>query len=151
MKKTCAEWKAEHSNDFCDGGVIGRGHATFMIDKILENIHGDWNICNSTRKSELRAKFHNQKRHGKRWSIVLTALGHSILFLSSPDLVRILGNTLFTLEMLKAISHTIKTYQNDVMMVLRLLNPVAESLYHNSQDCLDIKYILAELGCQGVV
>ena len=66
--------------------AIGRGGASVIIDAILESIHGEWNTFDSRRKSDLRVKFHNRKRYGKRWLLVTKVLGPSILLLCSTKL-----------------------------------------------------------------
>ena len=64
--------------------TIGRGGASVIIDAILESIHQDWNSFDSKRKSDLRLRFHDRKRYGKRWLLLTNALGPSILLLCSP-------------------------------------------------------------------
>ncbi len=87
-KEALEDWKS-HKPKRCKQSLgIGRGDASAMIDNILSNMHPDWDIYEPRRRSELRAKFHDDKRYGKRWSILVTSLGPSILFLCSPQLAK---------------------------------------------------------------
>ncbi|EGX87874.1 hypothetical protein CCM_09497 [Cordyceps militaris CM01] len=66
----------------------GRGYASILVDNILAQIHGhEWAAASLWRKKELRAKFHDRKRYGKRWSILARSAGQGILFLCAPQLV----------------------------------------------------------------
>ncbi|KAA8647042.1 uncharacterized protein ATNIH1004_005725 [Aspergillus tanneri] len=67
---------------------VGRGDASAMIDNILRRMHPDWNLYDALRRSKLRAKFHNEKRYGKRWAVLVAILGPSILFLCTSQLSR---------------------------------------------------------------
>ena len=68
----------------------GRGYASLLVDKILAQIHGhDWATASLRRRKELRAKFHDRKRYGKRWSTLSRAAGQGILFLCAQQLVAI--------------------------------------------------------------
>ena len=67
----------------CRTSTIGRGSASVIIDAILESIHEEWNSFNDSKKSDLRAKFHNRKRFGKRWLLLTNALGLGIPLLCS--------------------------------------------------------------------
>ena len=69
---------------------IGQGKLTRMIDSILQNSHSEWGQYNATRRTQLRARFHNRKRYGKRWSIFIEELGPAIIFLCSSVLANIL-------------------------------------------------------------
>jgi hypothetical protein len=87
-------WKANDSLEERPGREqlgIGQGKLTRMIDSILRNSHPDWDQYNDKHKTYLRARFHNRKRYGKRWSILREELGPAILFLCSP----ILANTVY--------------------------------------------------------
>lgn len=64
----------------------GRGYASLMVDSILSEMHPEWPACGNSRKSELRAKFHDKKRYGKRWTILADHLGPGILFICSRRL-----------------------------------------------------------------
>ena len=66
--------------------TVGRGHASHVIDRILENIHEGWRTLDHRRRAELRAKFHDRKKYGKRWSQLANALGPGILLICSTKL-----------------------------------------------------------------
>jgi hypothetical protein len=66
--------------------TVGRGHASHAIDRILENIHEGWRTLDQRRRAELRAKFHDRKKYGKRWSQLANALGPGILLICSTKL-----------------------------------------------------------------
>ena len=66
--------------------TVGRGYASQAIDRILENIHEGWGSLNQRRRAELRAKFHDRKKYGKRWSQLSNALGPGILLICSTKL-----------------------------------------------------------------
>ena len=66
--------------------TVGRGHASHVIDLILENIHDEWRTLDQRKRAELRAKFHDRKKYGKRWSQLANALGPGILFICSTKL-----------------------------------------------------------------
>ena len=63
--------------------TIGRGGASVIIDAILKSIHQEWDSFDSKRKSDLRLRFHDRKRYGKRWLLLTNSLGPSILLLCS--------------------------------------------------------------------
>lgn len=66
--------------------TVGRGDATHVIDRILENIHEGWTTLSQARRAELRAKFHERKKYGKRWSQLANALGPGLLLICSTKL-----------------------------------------------------------------
>ena len=66
--------------------TIGRGGASVIIDTILESTHQDWRTFDHKRKSDLRVKFHDRKRYGKRWLLLTDTLGPSILFVCSSKM-----------------------------------------------------------------
>ncbi|KAG8531164.1 uncharacterized protein KY384_004522 [Bacidia gigantensis] len=66
--------------------TVGRGHASHAIDRILENIHEGWSTLSQRRRAELRAKFHDRKKYGKRWSQLADAFGPAILLICSAKL-----------------------------------------------------------------
>ena len=68
------------------GSTVGRGHASHAIDRILGNIHEEWKTLDPRRRAELRAKFHDRKKYGKRWSQLANALGPGILLICSTKL-----------------------------------------------------------------
>jgi hypothetical protein len=69
---------------------IGRGDASVVIDHILQGIHQAWSTLDDAGRSALRAKFHDRKRYGKRWSVLADALGPSILLLCSTRLAHLM-------------------------------------------------------------
>ena len=87
-KEALEDWKSHKPKKSKRSIGIGRGDASAMIDNILSNMHPDWDEYEPRRRSEFRAKFHDDKRYGKRWSILVTSLGPSILFLCSPQLAK---------------------------------------------------------------
>ena len=54
---------------------IGRGGASVIIDAILESIHKEWKSFDGKKKSDLRVRFHDRKRYGKRWLLLTSFLG----------------------------------------------------------------------------
>ncbi|KAG5926870.1 hypothetical protein E4U42_002837 [Claviceps africana] len=62
---------------------MGRGNISAVIDSILEKAHPEWRLADSKQRAAFRAKFHNRKRHGKRWWMLMDALGPSVLLLCS--------------------------------------------------------------------
>jgi hypothetical protein len=66
--------------------TVGRGDASTAIDHILKNIHEGWETLDQRRRTELRAKFHDRKKLGKRWSQLADALGPGILLTCSNKL-----------------------------------------------------------------
>jgi hypothetical protein len=82
-EQACQEWRV------CRSGQSrfkrGRGDASSVIDDILERLHGDWDKS-STRNAQLRSRFHDKKRYGKRWLILSEALGVSVLIACSPKI-----------------------------------------------------------------
>ena len=94
-KEALEDWKS-HKPKTCKQSIgIGRGDASAMLDNILSNMHPDWDMYEARRKSELRAKFHDERRYGKRWSILVASLGPSILFLCNPQLAKMVYVLLF--------------------------------------------------------
>ena len=69
---------------------VGRGDASSMIDIVLEKTHPEWLTSNAKRKADLRANFHDRKRYGKRWWILVNTLGMGILFICSPKLAAVM-------------------------------------------------------------
>ncbi|KAM3497786.1 hypothetical protein MY10362_008876 [Beauveria mimosiformis] len=68
----------------------GRGHASLIVDRLLERIHGaEWMAADKRRKTELRVRFHDRKRYGKRWAALAAHAGPGILFLPAPELASI--------------------------------------------------------------
>ena len=88
--KTYQTWKAQQQRRSDQSTTIGRGDATLIIDNILESVHDGWGSLNHRRRSELRAKFHDRKRYGKRWLLLADTLGPSILLLCSSIVANIM-------------------------------------------------------------
>ncbi|KAI1402593.1 hypothetical protein F4819DRAFT_272289 [Hypoxylon fuscum] len=63
--------------------AIGRGETSVIIDGILRSIHQGWDTFEHTRRSGLRAKFHDRKRYGKRWATFVEGLGPGVLIVCS--------------------------------------------------------------------
>jgi hypothetical protein len=143
--------------------AIGRGDATSMIDNILQNIHPDWGNIKAQKKSTLRAKFHDEKRYGKRWSILVAGVGPSILFLCSQQLAKVVYALLATDSSLvdgtnkprrdttitlKALETIIWNYRgNDASFkLLQILNPFIEILLHDRDySAYDTNQILEQV------
>ena len=102
------KWRAQSRNERKYQTGIGQGYTTIMIDNILMNIHANWTVSNSRRKSELRAKFHNRKRYGKRWSVLTAALGSGILFVCSKALARVMYGCLIACVLMSDTDHVIE-------------------------------------------
>jgi hypothetical protein len=66
--------------------TVGRGDASHVIDRILQNTHGEWEALDQRRRAELRAKFHDRKKYGKRWSQLADSLGAGILLVCATRL-----------------------------------------------------------------
>lgn len=66
--------------------TVGRGDASHVIDCILESIHDGWKDLDHQRRAELRARFHDRKKCGKRWSRLVDVLGPGILLICSTRL-----------------------------------------------------------------
>lgn len=80
-EQACKEWR--HCSTQKPKGK-GRGDATTIIDDILEELHGDWHQAG--RQQQLRSRFHDKKRFGKRWLILTRKLGMGILIACSPKI-----------------------------------------------------------------
>ncbi|KID68980.1 hypothetical protein MBR_08983, partial [Metarhizium brunneum ARSEF 3297] len=126
-ENTYVKWKRGAA-----GGIkpmtVGRGTISSMIDDILENTHPQWKTAGPREKSQLRADFHERKRFGKRWWILINAMGPSILMLCSSKFAAIIKNTTVTSRMLEAIGAVTRETVPHVIDILELLNPIAESL-----------------------
>ena len=65
-KESREDWKS-HKTKKCKQFIgIRHGDVSVMIDGILSNMHPDRNMYDAPRRSELRARFHNERRYGKR-------------------------------------------------------------------------------------
>ena len=67
-----------------------------MIDHVLSKVPPDWDKDDARRRSELRAKFQDESRYGKRWSTPVASLGPSILLSYSAELAKIVYGPLST-------------------------------------------------------
>nr|DAD54575.1 TPA_asm: putative TF [Fusarium equiseti] len=80
-EQACQEWR--HAGTHQRKGR-GRGDATTVIDEILSELHEDWDV--GDRKRYHRSRFHDKKRFGKRWLVLIKSLGVGILLCSSQRL-----------------------------------------------------------------
>lgn len=110
---------------------IGRGGASVIIDAILESIHKEWKFLDGKKKSDLRVRFHERKRYGKRWLLLTDVLGPSITILCSTKVSNMVHNTAVTVKVLKSIALKVKTDHADIMRILHTMNPVASWLFDN--------------------
>nr|AFO67569.1 hypothetical protein [Epichloe inebrians] len=107
------------------------GNISAVIDSILEKAHPEWHSADLKQKAEFRARFHNRKRHGKRWWILVDALGPSILLLCSPRFAGTMKNTTVTAPMIQALPAAIQKAGSKVTEVLNVVNPMAKSLFYD--------------------
>ncbi|KAG5951669.1 hypothetical protein E4U53_002539 [Claviceps sorghi] len=110
---------------------MGRGNISAVIDSILEKAHPEWCLADSKQRAAFRAKFHNRKRHGKRWWMLMDALGPSVLLLCSSRFAGAMKNTTVTASMIQALPAAIQNYEPKVTQVLNVVNPIAKSLFHD--------------------
>ena len=82
-EQACIEWRTYGGN--APRKRKGRGDASSVIDDVLERWHDDWN--DNKRKIRLRSRFHDKKRYGKRWLVLTSRLGMSLLMASSAKIV----------------------------------------------------------------
>ncbi|KAJ5768704.1 hypothetical protein N7520_003263 [Penicillium odoratum] len=168
-KEALADWDSQKEPQWSKDSVgVGRGDSSGMIDNMLGRMHPDWNSYDARRRSKLRAKFHNEKRHGKRWAVLVAGLGPSILFLCSSQLVRtvyvvaslerktprlriptdfmIRKDTTITITTLEQIATNCILTLPCAMRLLQLMNPIAQALLYN-WDCrsVDTKSVLGQL------
>ncbi|KAK9434597.1 hypothetical protein VB005_09378 [Metarhizium brunneum] len=113
--------------------AVGRGYISCMIDNILESTHPEWRTSNNRAKANMRAHFHNQKRYGKRWWILVNGLGHGILLLCSSRLAGLVRNTTLATASLCKINQAANSSESETMDVLKLVNPISESLFRNDK------------------
>lgn len=144
----------------------GRGHASVAVDRLLSNIYPEWNTCHAKHKTALRTTFHNRKRYGKRWSILVNCLGPGILFICSSRLIGIVyvfssfsttvptivltivcrTNTKITMETLKIIGNAVSNVRSDVQSALHVINPISRDLIFDSGfDCHAVEGIIRDL------
>ncbi|KAK5626228.1 hypothetical protein RRF57_001943 [Xylaria bambusicola] len=86
--RTCDSWDASGLSKSATD--VGRGKTSFIIDHILRRIHQDWHSLDSSAREQLRARFHSQKRFGKRWLLMMEALGPGILLICSHRLANMM-------------------------------------------------------------
>ncbi|KJK76278.1 hypothetical protein H634G_08418 [Metarhizium anisopliae BRIP 53293] len=145
-EETCRQWNARASRYPKPTSRVGRGSISSIIDSILENAHPEWTTANSRQKAELRAKFHDQKRFGKRWWMLVDVLGPSILILCSSRFAGTINNTTVTTDMIKAIIRAIQNSKTALMAVLETVNPIADSLLRNQEyGSQDVDQLLKSL------
>lgn len=82
-------WKSQRQSQKNQSTGIGRGDSTLIIDAIHESIYPEWHTFDDRRRFELRAKFHDRKRYGKRWLSLMNAVGPSILLLCSTKVANV--------------------------------------------------------------
>ena len=70
--------------------AIGRGGASVIIDTILMHYHDGWDALDDRKRSDLRSKFHDRKRFGKRWLYLVDALGLGILLICSTRIANMM-------------------------------------------------------------
>ena len=107
----------ERQSQIGQAKTIGRGGASVIIDTILESIHNEWRNFDGKRKSDLRVRFHDRKRYGKRWLLLSDTLGPSILFVCSSKMANMVYVRAFMLW-----SSTLLTASADTIPRLRLKN-----------------------------
>lgn len=77
------KWNTKRCRPNRPSTSVGRGHTSSIIDNILESVHVGWRCCQPREKAALRTKFHEWKRFGKRWWLLASILGPSIMLLAS--------------------------------------------------------------------
>ncbi|KAL4939388.1 hypothetical protein BDV06DRAFT_225080 [Aspergillus oleicola] len=111
--------------------TVGRGDASHVIDRILENIHDEWAEMDQTRRAELRAKFHERKKYGKRWYQLANALGPGILLICSTKLASTVRGTTVTAKMLDSAIERFKMLDPGMVKVIGIVSPLAACLLRN--------------------
>ncbi|KAI0199516.1 hypothetical protein F4808DRAFT_461836 [Astrocystis sublimbata] len=125
---------------------IGRGKTSFIIDHILRRIHQDWQSLDNGAREALRAKFHSQKRFGKRWLLMMEALGPGILLICSHKLANMIRNSAVTIQMLEEVAQRVRRSQCGAARVLEVLKPVADSMFSGEiVDANEFDTIVREL------
>nr|A0A0M4LAF6.1 RecName: Full=Aurovertin biosynthesis cluster transcription factor aurF; AltName: Full=Aurovertin biosynthesis cluster protein F [Calcarisporium arbuscula]ALD83632.1 putative transcriptional factor [Calcarisporium arbuscula] len=142
-ENTCLSWKTCAHSGKKPVTKVGRGNISSLIDNIIENTHPEWRTADPGERSELRAKFHDRKRYGKRWWMLVKPLGSSILMLCSSKFAGMIKNTTVTAAMINEIKLAIQRSETGLMSLLSLANPIAESLFldqgydgHNAEQVL---------------
>ncbi|KAG6081719.1 hypothetical protein E4U15_002775 [Claviceps sp. LM218 group G6] len=125
---------------------MGRGNISAVIDQILEKTHPEWSLAEPKQKAEFRAKFHNRKRHGKRWWMLMDTLGPSILLLCSSRFAGAMKNTTVTASMIRELPAAIHNSAPRVTQVLSVMNPIAKSLFYDrGYEKFAVDKVLAQL------
>ncbi|KAK2048029.1 hypothetical protein LZ31DRAFT_550723 [Colletotrichum somersetense] len=126
----------------------GRGEASHVIDHILKNIHEGWEALDQRRRTELRVRFHDRKKYGKRWAQIATALGPGILLICSTKLANAVRSTVITKRMLESVIETVCALESSTVKIIRIVSPLAECLLKNERfDQFDVDDILREIRC----
>lgn len=126
------------------GARRGRGYASVMVDRLLQSIHPGWETANKEHKAELRAKFHERKRYGKRWSVLTTHLGYGILFLASSELAAAVGKTNVTINDLHRAGKDVGICGCEAAQILHLFNPIAQNLVEGGVGWRDREGLLLQ-------
>ncbi|KAG6214738.1 hypothetical protein E4U50_008357 [Claviceps purpurea] len=125
---------------------MGRGNISAVIDQILEKTHPEWSLAEPKQKAEFRAKFHNRKRHGKRWWMLMDTLGPSVLLLCSSRFAGAMKNTTVTASMIRELPAAIHDSAPRVTQVLNVMNPIAKSLFYDrGYENFAVDKVLAQL------
>ncbi|KAI3327055.1 hypothetical protein HD806DRAFT_485896 [Xylariaceae sp. AK1471] len=132
----------------CNVSTVGRGDASNVIDYILENIHEGWETLDQRRRTELRAKFHDRKKCGKRWSQLANALGPGILLTCSTKLANAVRSTTVTAKILEAVIERVKLLDPATVKIIAVVSPLAACLLKDDgfNQFEDVK-ILRQLRC----
>ncbi|PYI11209.1 hypothetical protein BO78DRAFT_303817 [Aspergillus sclerotiicarbonarius CBS 121057] len=124
---------------------VGRSDASRIIDEILQSHHRDWDMLDDRKRSALRASFHERKRYGKRWSLVVDGLGYGGILLCSQRMVNMIHNSSVTLKTLDAVIKDIRSYHPDVMHILDMVKPLADDLLGRGRISCDASGILRKI------
>ncbi|KAF5715718.1 ATP-dependent DNA helicase PIF1 [Fusarium mundagurra] len=140
-EQACQEWRHAGAHQ-CKRR--GRGDATTVIDEILSELHDDWDVGDKKRCH--RSRFHDKKRFGKRWLVLIKSLGIGILLSSSQRLASAVHTTLFTGDMLQALVYCIRQSQAKQLLILELLNPIATLLVEGGRyEGIDPDRVISEV------
>ncbi|KAF4955748.1 hypothetical protein FGADI_4319 [Fusarium gaditjirri] len=132
-EQACQEWR--HAGAHQRKGR-GRGDATTVIDEILSELHQDWD--DGDKKRYHRSRFHDKKRFGKRWLVLIKSFGIGVLLSSSQRLAS-------AVDMLQALVYCIRQSQAKQLLVLELLNPIATLLVEGGRyEGIDPDRVISE-------
>ncbi|KAG5953527.1 hypothetical protein E4U58_000357 [Claviceps cyperi] len=146
FEKMYHDWKCGNVELLEPMTSMGRGNISAVIDQILEKAHPEWSLAEPKQKAEFRAKFHNRKRHGKRWWMLMDTLGPSILLLCSSRFAGAMKNTTVTASMIRELPAAIHDSAPRVTQILNVVNPIAKSLFYDRDyDNFSVDKILAQL------